>query len=58
MIGYLEYLKVPAQIMVVVIILFIITQIIGEILEFKGKVVPEIVKIRKYFKRKKQEKMC
>ena len=33
-------------------------QIIGELLEFKGKVVPEFVKIRKYFSRKKQEKEC
>lgn len=31
-------------------------QIIGEILEFKGKVVPEFMKIRKYFHRKKTEK--
>ena len=31
-------------------------QIIGEILEFKGKVVPEFVKVRKYFTRKNQEK--
>ena len=30
-------------------------QIIGEILEFKGKIVPEILKIRKYFARKKRE---
>ena len=31
-------------------------QIIGELLEFKGKVVPEFFKIRKYFKRRKKEK--
>lgn len=29
---------------------------IGEILEFFGKVVPEFLKIRKYFKRKRREK--
>ena len=31
-------------------------QIIGELLEFKGKIVPEFLKIRKWFARKKQEK--
>ena len=36
--------------------LFLILQIIGELLEFKGKAVPEFIKIRKYFKRKKDEK--
>ena len=31
-------------------------QIIGELLEFKGKVVPEYLKVRKYFARRKKEK--
>ena len=31
-------------------------QIIGEVLEFKGKIVPEILKVRKWFARKKREK--
>lgn len=39
-----------------IILLFAIMQIVGEILEFKGKVVPEFVKVRKYFTRKKKEK--
>ena len=56
MLGNLEYLKVPAGIISTILILFVIMQIIGEILEFKGKIVPELLKIRKYFKRKKQEK--
>ena len=33
-------------------------QIIGELLEFKGKTVPEFVKIRKYFARKKSERIA
>ena len=45
----------PTKIGVIVIILFIVVQVIGELLELKGKVVPEFIKIRKYFKRKKQE---
>ena len=31
-------------------------QLIGELLEFKGKAVPEFMKIRKFFKRRKEEK--
>lgn len=31
-------------------------QLIGEICEFKGKAVPELMKVRKYFKRRKEEK--
>ena len=56
MINYVEYLKIPAQVAVAIIAIFFILQVIGEILEFKGKIVPEIIKIRKYFKRKKDER--
>lgn len=57
MIGYFEYLNMPTKIGIVIIGLFIVMQIVGELLEFKGKVVPEFIKIRKYFTRKKQEKI-
>ena len=56
MLNYIEYLKVPTNITVVIISIILITQFIGELLEFKGKVVPEIFKLRKYFARKKQER--
>lgn len=56
MINFVEYLNIPAKIAIVIIGIFFVIQIIGELLEFKGKVVPEIVKIRKYFARKKREK--
>ncbi len=56
MIGYIEYLNVPASLALVLIGAFLVMQIVGEILEFKGKVVPEFVKVRKYFARKKQER--
>ena len=36
--------------------MFLILQIVGELLEFKGKVVPEFIKIRKYFARKRIER--
>ena len=57
MIAYFEYLNMPTKIGIIIILLFVIMQVIGELLEFKGKVVPEFVKIRKYFTRKKREKI-
>lgn len=56
LIKAIEYLGIPTTIAIVIIALFLITQIIGELAEFMGKVVPEIFKIRKYFARKKKEK--
>ena len=52
----IEFLGIPAAIAIVLVGLFLILQIIGELCELKGKIVPEFLKIRKYFKRKKQEK--
>lgn len=56
MLNYIEYLNIPTVLAFIIVGIFFILQIIGEILEFKGKVVPEIMKIRKYFARKKQER--
>lgn len=56
MVSFFEYLGVPVKIGVIVIGIFCIMQIIGEILEFKGKVVPEFLKVRKFFTRRKREK--
>lgn len=56
MLDFLEYLNVPAKIALGFVVVFFVMQVIGELLEFKGKVVPEFLKIRKYFARKKQEK--
>ena len=56
MINYVEYLNIPAKVAVGIIVAFFIMQIIGEILELKGKVVPEFAKVRKYFARKKMER--
>ena len=56
MINYIEYLNVPAKIAIILVAAFLVMQVIGEILEFKGKVVPEFVKVRKVFSRRKQEK--
>lgn len=56
MIDFLNYLGWPLQACLIIITAFVIMQIIGEILEFKGKVVPEFLKVRKTFQRKKKEK--
>ena len=46
----------PTKVGIIIVLLFVAMQLVGELLEFKGKVVPEFVKIRKYFTRKKKEK--
>lgn len=60
MLSYLEYLgdylNMPTKVIIALVAVFLVMNIIGEILEFKGKVVPECIKIRKYFKRKKEER--
>lgn len=56
MLNYIEYLNLPTKMALILVGIFFILQIVGEILEFKGKIVPEFFKIRKYFIRKKQER--
>lgn len=56
MIGYIQFLNMPAKAALVIVALFLAMQLIGEFMEFKGKVVPEFIKIRKMFARKKQER--
>lgn len=56
MTNYIEYLNLPTKIGIVIVAVILVIQIIGEILEFKGKVVPEFMKIRKFFARRKQER--
>lgn len=57
MISYVEYLNIPVKVAIILIACFFVMQLIGEILEFKGKVVPEFFKIRKHFTRKKEERV-
>lgn len=56
MIQYVEYLGLPGRIAVGLVGLFLFMQAVGEFLEFKGKVVPEVLKVRKYFARRRKEK--
>ena len=57
MINYIEFLNVPTKVAIALVGLFLVIQVIGELLEFKGKVVPEFVKIRKVFQRRKKERI-
>lgn len=52
----IEYLGMPTTIAISLVVLFIVIQVVGEIVEVCGKVVPEFFKVRKYFSRKKTEK--
>lgn len=52
----IEFLGIPTTIAIILVGLFLVMQIVGEIIEFFGKVSPEFLKIRKYFARKKKEK--
>jgi Flp pilus assembly pilin Flp len=51
----IEYLGIPGTIAVALVGLFVVCQVIGEIAEAFGKIVPECLKVRKYFSRKKKE---
>lgn len=53
-----EYVGVPTMVVVGLAFIFFVMQLIGEVLEWKNKVVPEFMKIRKYFQRKKQERQA
>lgn len=56
MLEYIEFLKMPATIAGIIVGIILVANLVGELLELKGKVVPEFMKIRKYFKRKRAEK--
>ena len=56
MLSYLQYLNLPTKVAMALVGVFFVMQIIGELLEFRGKVVPEYFKIRKYIKRKKDDR--
>ena len=57
MVSMVEFLGIPGIVAACIIGAILVIQVIGEIIEFFGKSVPELMKIRKYFKRKKQEKI-
>jgi hypothetical protein len=56
MLSYIEYLNLPTKFAVFIVGAFLILQIVGELMECYGKAVPEYIKVRKYFARKKVER--
>lgn len=58
MLNYIEYLNLPSKVAIYLVFIFLLMQICGELLEFKGKVVPEFMKVRKYARRKKEERIA
>ena len=52
----IEFLGLPAWVAIAIVGIILTIQIIGCILDFKGKVVPEIINIRGYRRRKREEK--
>lgn len=56
MIAFIDYLSLPHKVGLAIIAAILFMQVVGEILEFKGKIVPEWMKIRKFFSRRKAEK--
>lgn len=56
MLDYFEYLNMPTKVGIVIVAAFVFMQIVGELIELMGKTAPELIKIRKYFTRKKAEK--
>lgn len=54
--DFLKYLNLPEKVFIIIVVIFGVMQLIGELIELKGKVVPELFKVRKIFKRRKEER--
>lgn len=54
--DYIEYLNLPSTALLVIALIFLVLNLTGEFLEVKGKAVPEFMKIRKRFARRKAER--
>lgn len=51
-----QYFNLPVVVLAIFAAIWLAMNLVGEFLEFKGKIVPEFMKIRKYFARKKMER--
>ena len=56
MLDSMQYLGIPTTIIVIVLTILLIMQVIVETIEFKGKALPEIFHLKKYFARRKLER--
>ena len=59
MLGLLEelagYVSIPTWLIIALLLIFLIMQVIGEIIEFFGKVAPGFMKVRKTFQEKREK---
>lgn len=56
MVDYLEILGLPAIIIAGIISVYVVIQMIGDILTFKGRVVPEFMRVKHWLKERKESK--
>lgn len=56
MLDYIEYLNLPTKVVIVLAAAYLVMNLVGSILDFRGKVVPEFINLKKYFRRKKAER--
>lgn len=56
MVNYIEYLGLPVKIGIIIVAIFLVMQLVGEILEFNGKVVPVFLKVRKLVSQRKRQR--
>lgn len=58
MLDYMNYLKAPENIVLIVAVAIVIIQIVSGLISFKKNVKPEVLSIKKYFARRKVEKQA
>ena len=54
MLDYIEMFELPAIVAAVIIAIYCIMQLIGDILTFKGKVVPEFMRVKHWLQKRKE----
>ncbi len=53
---FISFFKITGPWALGIVGVWVVLQLIGEIIELKGKIVPEFFKVRKFFKRRRDEK--
>ena len=56
MLEFIEYMNLPTRVGVALVGVILFVNAVGEFLSLKGKVVPEFIQMRKFFKRKREER--
>lgn len=56
MLDYIDYFGLPASVAICLVVVFFFMQFVGNILDIKGKAVPEIMNMKKHIKQRKKER--